>query len=110
MSNRPAAANRSLSPGLAGLCDDRAGLGEGGIEPVEIPSGRLQATSGKVMTAVAQGEAANKSPGVSPSDPDDIPLLPLQSQEDTDAAWGEHPTPDDDERFYRERPPHWDSI
>jgi len=59
---------------------------------------------------VAQGEATNKPPGVSSLGPDDPPLLPLQSQEDTDAAWGEHPEPEDDERFHRERPPHWGSI
>jgi cation diffusion facilitator CzcD-associated flavoprotein CzcO len=39
----------------------------------------------------------------------DRPAAPVQSREDTDMAWGEHPEPDDDERFYRDRPPHWDS-
>jgi hypothetical protein len=67
-------------------------------------------TFGKVMTLVAQGDAANQSPGVSPPEPDDVPLLPLQGEGDTDAAWGERPEPEDDERFHRERPPHWDSI
>ena len=33
---------------------------------------------------------------------------PLQSREDTDAGWGERPEPDDDERLYRDRPPHWE--
>lgn len=44
------------------------------------------------------------SPGgpVSPGEP----VLPEQSREDTDAAWGEYPEPDDD-RLYRDRPPHW---
>lgn len=37
-------------------------------------------------------------------------VLPEQSREDTDAGWGERPEPDDDERFYRDRPPHWDSL
>jgi len=46
----------------------------------------------------------------SPPDPDDKPVLPTKSQEDTDAGWGERPEPDDDERLYRERPPHWDSA
>ncbi|HEY1914474.1 MAG TPA: hypothetical protein VGH27_02760 [Streptosporangiaceae bacterium] len=45
----------------------------------------------------------------SPPDPDDKPLLDLPSQEDTDAAWGDRPDPDDDERYYRDRPPHWDT-
>ncbi len=43
-------------------------------------------------------------------DPDDGPVLPDQSREDTDAGWGEHPEPDDDERLRRDRPPHWDSV
>ena len=33
---------------------------------------------------------------------------PLQSREDTNAGWGERPEPDDDERLYRDRPPHWE--
>jgi hypothetical protein len=38
------------------------------------------------------------------------PILPVQSREDTDAGWGEPAEPDDDERLYRDRPPHWDSL
>jgi hypothetical protein len=34
---------------------------------------------------------------------------PLQSWEDTDMAWGEQPEPDENDRLYRDRPPHWDS-
>jgi hypothetical protein len=45
-----------------------------------------------------------------PPDPDDAPVLPAQSREDTDAGWGEPAEPDDDERLYRDRPPHWDSV
>ena len=41
---------------------------------------------------------------------DDKAVLPDKSAEDTDAAWGEPPQPDDDERLYGERPPHWDSV
>jgi hypothetical protein len=37
------------------------------------------------------------------------PVLPEQSREDTDAAWGEYPGPADD-RLYRDRPPHWDDF
>lgn len=37
------------------------------------------------------------------------PVLPEQSREDTDAAWGEYPEPADD-RLYRDRPPHWDDF
>ena len=35
------------------------------------------------------------------------PVLPEQSREDTDAAWGDYPEPAND-RLYRDRPPHWD--
>jgi hypothetical protein len=37
------------------------------------------------------------------------PLLPEQSREDTDAAWGDHPESARD-RLYRDRPPHWDDF
>ena len=43
-------------------------------------------------------------------DPEDEPVLPVQSREDTDAGWGELAEADDDERLYRDRPPHWDSV
>jgi hypothetical protein len=36
-------------------------------------------------------------------------LLPEQSPEDTDAAWGDYRERDDD-RLYRDRPPHWDDF
>ena len=45
-----------------------------------------------------------------PVEPDDEPVLPVQSPGDTDAAWGEPAEPDDDERLCRDRPPHWDSV
>ena len=37
------------------------------------------------------------------------PVVPEQSPEDTDAAWGEYRQQDDD-RLYRDRPPHWDDF
>jgi hypothetical protein len=37
------------------------------------------------------------------------PVLPEQSREDTDAAWGEYPE-SAAERFNRDRPPHWDDY
>jgi hypothetical protein len=36
-------------------------------------------------------------------------VLPVQSREDTDIAWGEQPEPGETDRLYRDRPPHWDS-
>ncbi|HEY2278313.1 MAG TPA: signal peptidase II [Streptosporangiaceae bacterium] len=46
-----------------------------------------------------------------PPDPDraEAPVVPTQSREDTDAEWGEVPEPSDDDRLYRDRPPHWGS-
>ena len=76
---------------------------------MEVPSRELQMIFEKVMTVVPEDEAPSRSPDVGPSDRRDIPLLEVQSREDTDAGWGEQPGPEDDERLYRERPPHWDS-
>jgi hypothetical protein len=42
------------------------------------------------------------------NDADGKPLLPEQTQDETDVGWGEAPEPDDDERLRQERPPHWD--
>jgi AcrR family transcriptional regulator len=51
------------------------------------------------------------SDGLQPAGkPRDTRVLPEQSREDTDAGWGERAEPDDYERFYRDRPPHWDSL
>ncbi len=47
---------------------------------------------------------------VRPAAPDATPVLPVRSPADTDVGWSEPPEPDDDERLYRERPPHWDSA
>ena len=41
-------------------------------------------------------------------DPDDQPVLPAQTEDETAIGWGEPPEPDDDERLRSERPPHWD--
>lgn len=59
------------------------------------------------MTVVPQAEDSGRPPDAGPSDRGD---LPVQSQEDTDVGWGEQPRPEDDERLYRERPPHWGSL
>ena len=51
--------------------------------------------------------AGSPSPGP-PDDPDERPALPERCRDETDAAWGERPEPDDDERLRAERPPHYD--
>jgi hypothetical protein len=67
-------------------------------------------TFGKVMTVMPEGNESNRSPDDGASDRKDIPVPPVQSQEDTDLGWGEQPALEDDERLRRERPPHWDSL
>lgn len=47
--------------------------------------------------------------GVMPPEPDDKPVLPAKSADETGIGWGEAPEPDDDEWLSSERPPHWDS-
>ncbi|ROP42946.1 hypothetical protein [Pseudokineococcus lusitanus] len=42
-----------------------------------------------------------------PRDDDDAPVLPRSAGEDSARAWGDDERGDDDERFLRERPPHW---
>lgn len=37
------------------------------------------------------------------------PALPEKGRDESDVGGGERPEPDDDERFSRDRPPHWDS-
>jgi hypothetical protein len=51
----------------------------------------------------------NQPASARPRDPDGAPLLPIGNPADSDAAWGDQPEPDDDERLTRDRPPHWDS-
>lgn len=35
------------------------------------------------------------------------PALPDRSGDEADVGWGDRPEPDDEERLYRDRPPHW---
>jgi hypothetical protein len=52
----------------------------------------------------------NQAASADPDHPDDPPVLPDRSPADSDAAWGDQPEPDDDERLTLDRPPHWDSA
>lgn len=38
---------------------------------------------------------------------EDVEILPDQTRDDTDAGWGER-FGTSDERYYEERPPHWE--
>jgi hypothetical protein len=39
-------------------------------------------------------------------DPEEAPLLPEQTRDDTERGWGESDTSNDD-RLLEDRPPHW---
>lgn len=39
---------------------------------------------------------------------DDLPVLPDQTRDDTDAGWGERGHDSNDDRLIADRPPHWD--
>jgi hypothetical protein len=63
-------------------------------------------SSGTGSSGTGSGGVAPSGPGGEREPADREPILPEQSPEDTDAAWGEYPEPADD-RLYRDRPPHW---
>ena len=54
-------------------------------------------------------EAPEDPADARPSDRQNQQALPVQSREDCDIAWGEQAEPDENDRLYRDRPPHWDS-
>jgi hypothetical protein len=61
------------------------------------------------MTSPRPGDVP-VSEGHRPSGDPDSEVLPEQTRDDRDIGWGESLSPDDrddDERFLRERPPHW---
>lgn len=62
------------------------------------------------MITTRPDTAPDQPASTGPWDSDGKPVLPAQSQEDTDVGWGEQTEQDDDERLSRERPPHWDDI
>ena len=58
---------------------------------------------------MSPSDAPDEAVNARPLNRDGQQALPVQSGEDTDRTWGEQPEPDEDDRFYRDRPPHWDS-
>jgi hypothetical protein len=63
----------------------------------------------RVASMLAAMTPANAPDRGKDRDRDTDPAPPEQSAEDTDAGWGQAPEAGDDERFYRDRPPHWGS-
>jgi len=68
-------------------------------EPASAPS----SGEGSVEPADDGGRDAPRRPRPG----DDGPVVPDRAAEDRPEAWGERADEDDDERYLRERPPHW---
>ncbi len=75
------------------------------VSPDAAPGPAAPGPDGPAPNPPAPAAASPAAGGASAREP----VLPEQSPEDTDAAWGEYPSRDDD-RLYRDRPPHWDDI
>jgi hypothetical protein len=58
---------------------------------------------------MSQYEVAENPADIGRRSRQDQQAPPVRSWEDTDIAWGEQPEPDENDRLYRDRPPHWDS-
>ena len=71
-----------------------------------ICQGEFYDTAGHLVASCVQEVSLRRVP----TTPENQPVLPEQSREDTHVGWGERPEPDDDERLSRDRPPHWDSA
>ena len=63
-----------------------------------------------MMVVVPPNQPPSQPASADSPDPDDKPVLPRQSLDDTDIGWGEQPELDDEERLRREHPPHWDTA
>lgn len=50
---------------------------------------------------------ASPPPGAGGGPPAEPPVLPDRAAEDRAEAWGDRTDEEDDERYLRERPPHW---
>jgi hypothetical protein len=87
-------------PGAAAPSPDRPEPEDRGPEPED----RGPAPAGPPPAASPESPTGQPSPRAGSE-----PMLPEQSREDTDAAWGEYPESARD-RLYRDRPPHWDDY
>jgi hypothetical protein len=79
--------------------------------------GSLKTVGRAPCVSPAGGEGTDMTEANGPAEPLAVakarllsePVLPEQSREDTDIAWGELPESGDD-RLHRDRPPHWDDF
>ncbi|HXC80651.1 MAG TPA: hypothetical protein VNV62_02275 [Trebonia sp.] len=79
--------------------------GEGSGQASE-PAPSADATAADATAADATVATAADATATTPTAPVVRSLRPEQAREDTDAAWGEY-RDSNDERLYRDRPPHW---
>jgi hypothetical protein len=92
-------------PGAAVPSPDRPEAEDLGPEPEDRgPAPAGPAPAGPPPAASPESPTGQPSPRAGSE-----PMLPEQSREDTDAAWGEYPESARD-RLYRDRPPHWDDY
>ncbi|HEY6495591.1 MAG TPA: hypothetical protein VIZ43_20110 [Trebonia sp.] len=73
------------------------------------PAAAPEVTTAEVPVPGTQSAEASTDAAPARRLPAGEPVLPEQSPEDTDAAWGEYPERADD-RLSRDRPPHWDNF
>jgi hypothetical protein len=95
--------------GGAGQDGTRATGAAGPSEPVVCGEPSVSdepSVSGEPRVSGEPGVSAEPPKPGEPRVPDREPVLPEQSREDTDIAWGDYSGRDDD-RLYRDRPPHW---
>ncbi|WP_299038789.1 hypothetical protein [uncultured Pseudokineococcus sp.] len=69
-------------------------------QPPPPPSGASPGDEGPEAAAAPAGTARRRPQR-------DDPVLPDRAAEDRPEAWGERADEDDDERYLRDRPPHW---
>jgi len=58
---------------------------------------------------MSQDNSANQPANPNPPEPRKERPAPQPSQDETDLGWNEQPEPTDEERFNRDRPPHWET-
>ena len=80
-------------------------------EPETEPSDRGSSATAKEIVETLEGLTEQEVPTAveESAAPSEIkpPVLPTRAWEDDDRAWGDRGSDGDDERFLREKPPHW---
>ena len=89
---------------MRGIATLPFGTASGGAQGGKIVTGTRRPAAG----LTASGGGSMEAPGSEARPVPPEPVLPEQSREDTDIAWGDYPSREDDrDRLDRDRPPHW---